>query len=301
MKTLIRAESSYTIGTGHIMRCLVLAKRDFYEDEVLFAVRELDGNINRKITDEGLDIEILESNDVSELISLIKERNIERVVIDNYDIGYDEEYEIKQQTNCEIFVLDDTYEKHYCDVLLNHNIYAQAERYSGLVPNGCELRCGKKYTLVREEFIVEKDKRYNSETGCIKVLVAIGGADGKNLTPEIVDVLQEYKTFKPIIVTTSANKNLSTLQQISKRDDIELHIDTTEMAKLMKRSNLSIVTPSVLLNEVCFLGVDFIAIHTAKNQEEMCKYLKRKGYSLIEKFTKNKLKVELKTKIKNLR
>ncbi len=35
-------------------------------------------------------------------------------------------------------------------------IYADEIKYKNLVPKDCELRCGGKYTLIREEFIEEK-------------------------------------------------------------------------------------------------------------------------------------------------
>lgn len=44
MNILFRADSSSTIGTGHIMRDLVLAKQ-YSDDKIVFATQELDGNI----------------------------------------------------------------------------------------------------------------------------------------------------------------------------------------------------------------------------------------------------------------
>ncbi len=48
MNILIRADSSSYIGTGHIMRDLVLAKK-FLKDQIIFATQDLEGNINHKI------------------------------------------------------------------------------------------------------------------------------------------------------------------------------------------------------------------------------------------------------------
>jgi len=58
MNILFRADSSSTIGTGHIMRDLVLASQ--YKDaNIIFAVQNLDGNINHKIVEAGYKIKIL--------------------------------------------------------------------------------------------------------------------------------------------------------------------------------------------------------------------------------------------------
>ena len=51
MKTILfRADSSSTIGTGHIMRDLVLAEKYAKKGlTVIFATQDLAGNINHKI------------------------------------------------------------------------------------------------------------------------------------------------------------------------------------------------------------------------------------------------------------
>ena len=150
---LFRADSSSTIGTGHVMRDLVLAEQ-FKDTNITFATQKLDGNINHKIEEKNYAIEILNSNDIQELDTLIKKLVIDMIIIDHYKIDYSFEKQLKiENPILKIMVLDDTYEKHYCDVLLNHNISADPKRYKGLIPEYCELRCGSKYTLLRDEFL----------------------------------------------------------------------------------------------------------------------------------------------------
>ncbi|MGM0623939.1 MAG: UDP-2,4-diacetamido-2,4,6-trideoxy-beta-L-altropyranose hydrolase, partial [Campylobacterota bacterium] len=75
---LFRADSSSNIGTGHIMRDLVLAKQ-YPNANITFATQALDGNINNKITEAGYKLEILSSNDLQELDSVIKKLGIDMI------------------------------------------------------------------------------------------------------------------------------------------------------------------------------------------------------------------------------
>jgi UDP-2,4-diacetamido-2,4,6-trideoxy-beta-L-altropyranose hydrolase len=288
---LIRADSSSIMGTGHIMRDLVLAKL-FSSDNVTFASQDLEGNINHKIIESGYKLELLKSNEIEELSDLIKKEFIELIVIDCYAIDAEYEKELKRKNpTLKIFSLDDTYEKHHCDILLNHNIYANEKKYKNLVPKSCELRCGEKFTLIRDEFIREKSKKpYKAKERKIRVSIAMGGADTQNLNPKILKALKKYKYIDVHVVTTTANKNLKELKKYVKNKKwITLHINTNKMAKLLRKSDFAIITPSVTANEVCFMQKPFMAIKTADNQKYMYKFLKKNGYDVMNKFNAKKL------------
>jgi UDP-2,4-diacetamido-2,4,6-trideoxy-beta-L-altropyranose hydrolase len=290
MNILFRADSSSIIGTGHIMRDLVLAKQ-YPNDKMVFATQELDGNINHKIKEAGHTLEILKSNSLKELIELVKKHSIDLVVIDHYGIDYKYEKKLKKKTGLEILSFDDTYEKHHCDILLNHNIYAKKRKYRDLVPKSCELRCGSKYTLLRDEFIEEKEKKRKVKNSKVKtVFVAMGGADHSNINIKILKVLGKFDNLKVNLVTTTANKNLEELKEYVKEMKwINLHVNSNKIAKLMAKSDFAIVTPSVTLNEIYFMEIPFIAIKTAKNQDDMYRYLKKK-FLVLKKFNRNNLK-----------
>lgn len=257
------------------MRDLVLAKS--LEGEVLFACQNLEGNILSTIPYE---VKILKSNDANELIALIQSLHVKLLVIDHYGIDEHFEQKVKVATGVKILCLDDTYQPHHCDILLNHNISADSSRYLGLVPPTCELRCGAKYTLIRDEFKVEK------EQVCEKiydVFIAMGGADVTNITLPILKTLPT--TFRVCVVTTSANAHLLELEAYAKnKPHIALHVNTNEVAKLLHQSLFAIVTPSVMVHEVLFIEVPFIAIKTTDNQDDMYQYLKQHGYHVLEEW-----------------
>ena len=292
------------------MRDLVLAQKYAEKgNHIIFATQNLEGNINHKIKEAGYEIHKLNSSDVEELDKLIKTLNIDLLVIDHYGIDAKQEKKLKiKNKKLKIMVLDDTYEKHYCDILLNHNISANKKRYKGLVPKNCELRCGKKYTLLRDEFIQEiykkkwKTKRYKKQNDTTTIFIAMGGADHSNINIDILKVIKKLKNNSKIevnLVTTTANKNLKNLEKYCKHKSwIKLYINSNKIAKLMSQSNLAIVTPSVSVNEVYFMKLPFVAIKTAENQNDMYTYLKKTKFNILKKFNDKKILKILKNILK---
>lgn len=286
MNILFRVDSSAIIGTGHIMRCLALAK-EFEKNSVIFATQDLQGNINYKIKEAGYEIKLLKNNSLGELHKLIKQLSINLIIIDSYNISYKFEQRLKKRNPQRVLmVLDDLYKQHHCDILLNHNIYAKKSRYKGLVPKNCDIKCGAKYTLLREEF--KKAKNLVVDRSQTSIFVAMGGNDHSNLTQKILQSIQELKKNILInVVTTKANQHLVSLKEYCEdKENIRLHIDSKEIAFLIKQSSLAIITPSVIANEVYYLGIDMIAIQTAKNQKLMYRFLKQNGYFAMKKFDK---------------
>ncbi len=285
MNLLIRADSSSTIGLGHIMRCLSLAQQ-YPNATIAFACQNLDGALLEQIP---YPVHILNSNEPQELITLIQKLAIEMIIFDHYDIDVTFEKQIKEQTAVTILSLDDTYQKHHCDILLNHNICADASRYDGLVPQYCTLRCGGEFTLIREEFkheyAIPRAKIYD-------IFISMGGADTSNITLEILKCIDPSKSV--CIATTTANAHLSQLLSATLEEDcIEVHVNSNEIATLIAQSSLAIITPSVMVHEVMFMEVPFIAIQTAPNQSEMANYLERNHFDVMHSFDSQALREKL--------
>ena len=294
---LVRSDSSSQLGIGHIMRDLVLVKQ-YANANIIFACQDLEGNINSKIKKLGYKVKILKSNNIKELNYLIKKIKVDILIIDHYSIDYTYEKELKNQNSkLKILSFDDTYEKHFCDILLNHNVYADSRKYKELVPSNCELRCGSKYTLIRDEF--RNIKQVKTKNKRKKVLICFGGSDIDNISLQVLKSIINYKTIKIIVLVTSANKNIKSLKKFVKEyNNIKLVIDSLEIAKIINKANLTIVSPSTILHEIKYLNKKFIAIQTASNQKFMIKYLEKHKEKVMNKFSKTKFQRIFKKELK---
>lgn len=284
MNLLFRADSSSTIGLGHIMRDLVLAT-EYPSETIVFACQQLEGNIIDTIP---YPVHILTDNTPDELIGLIRSHHIDMVIFDHYGINAAYEKQIKDQTGITVFSFDDTYQPHHCDILRNPNLYAQPKRYSGLVPKHCDLQCGQ--PLIRKEF---KEAKNHPVPKTDAVFIAMGGSDPANLSLAVLQSLPE--NINVHLVTTTSNPHIPMLWDYAARHpNIRLHIDASNIARLMAESALAVITPSSIAHEVMFMGLPFIAIQSVENQSEFVAYMKHEGLNVMEHFDSEKFKALLK-------
>ncbi|MBD3796113.1 MAG: UDP-2,4-diacetamido-2,4,6-trideoxy-beta-L-altropyranose hydrolase, partial [Epsilonproteobacteria bacterium] len=81
---------------------------------------------------------------------------------------------------------------------------------------------------------------------------------------------------------------------VSQYSNIELHINSHQIAHLMNQSFLAIVTPSITMNEVWYMEIPFIAIKVVDNQLYMHQFLKEKNMNVLDSFNENILERYLK-------
>ena len=206
-RLLIRCDASSTIGTGHLMRSLVLAKR-LNAVNTVFAMRNLEGNLTDRVQQEGFDVSILQTDEITELIDVITNLKADAVVIDHYDIDVDQERQIREATSVFLIVLDDACARHYADLLINHNIYAREEDYKGLVPDFTRFWCGQEHALLREEFLSARGLE-KTRHEIPQVVIAMGGADTQNISIPVAKEVLKHTNANVHILSTSANANLA--------------------------------------------------------------------------------------------
>lgn len=297
MNIFFRVDSSYEMGTGHVMRCLTLANElKNRKANVSFICRDIPGNLTNYITDQGFQVFLLPlprdrinaswlqvdlNTDAIETAQiLIASSPVDCLIIDHYGIDQRWETLIEEYVR-KIVVIDDLADRpHQCSILLDQNRSDTADRYHDLVPNSCVKLVGTSYAILRPAFrtvkkqLAERDGRIN------RILVFFGGTDPTNETIKTLQVLSDvkYSNLHLDVVVGEMNKNKDVIQEIcSHMPNAFFHCQIDYMAELMGKAGLAIGAGGSSTWERCYLGLPSLSIVTADNQREITKVVHDKG------------------------
>ncbi|WP_044748397.1 UDP-2,4-diacetamido-2,4,6-trideoxy-beta-L-altropyranose hydrolase [Bacillus alveayuensis] len=295
MNVVFRVDSSSAIGTGHVMRCLTLAKQLKQKNaNISFICRECKGDLINFIKDNGFTVYILPKimiseadnnaifkwykenwkQDVFETQHLLEKHihSVDFLIVDHYELDEKWESKLKPFTK-KLMVIDDlANRKHVCDVLLDQNLYLNyEERYKNLVSSECRQLLGPNYVLLRDEFI-EASRQKRIRNGEIhNILVFFGGTDPANETVKALDALVLLdNNIKINVVVGSSNKRKDEVREYCDRyPNFFFHCQVSNMAELMNEADVAIGAGGTTTWERCYLGLPSITIIVADNQVEL--------------------------------
>ena len=300
MKILFRADASIQIGSGHIMRCMVLAEElKNQEADCTFVCRDNQGNLIKQIQDRGFSVSSIECRsptgtledfdeainsrtqnstclnerfDAEQTIASVSRQYFDWIVVDHYDLS--EDWEVAVKPICSrLMVIDDLANRsHNCDLLLDQNYYKNSdERYQDLLPTHCVCLLGPSYVLLRQEFIDAK-KNLHLRTGEIRrVLVFFGGSDPTNETKKILIALKQMDLdrIEVNVVVGSANPHRHVIHNMCNEiKGVNYYCDVSNMAELILRADIGIGAGGSSIWERCYLGLPSITSVVALNQLE---------------------------------
>lgn len=268
MTVYFRSDGNETVGTGHIMRCLSIAKALRAEGgECAFVCA--DDNAAELVSSAGFKHVILNTkwNDLNseteEFISLIKSEQPHLVVLDTYYVSAD--YMRAVNGAVPTVYIDDLNAFDYpVSCVVNYNIYADELDYP---PNKSYL-LGTEYAPLREEF---RGLQPMVRDSAADVLLSAGGADSLNLLERILDSFISDKRLEGLrfhAVIGSLNNHKRQLQLLVRKhlDTIMLHENVADMPKLMQSCDLAVSASGSTLYELCACGVPTATFAFADNQ-----------------------------------
>ena len=297
MKVVFRVDSSAQIGSGHLMRCLTLARRFHKEKkaEILFLSRDLPGNLTELVLDQGYRLALLQriepeksctgyaswltvtqDEDAKDCIEILHEKMpIDVLVVDSYAIDETWEKQIRPLVR-KIFAIDDlANRKHDCDILLDQNFYLDKDtRYQGLVPENCQLLLGPQHALLREEFY-EAKKHLRKRDGRIRnILVFYGGSDLTNETMKALRAIARIDGCGQLtvnVVVGASNPYRGEVKAFCQQYEfLHYYCQVDNLAEFMSEADLSLGAGGTTTWERCFLGLPTIVTAIAENQVKIC-------------------------------
>jgi UDP-2,4-diacetamido-2,4,6-trideoxy-beta-L-altropyranose hydrolase len=274
------------------MRCLTLAEELMGRGcEVMFISADLPGSLHDWVRARSVQVWVLpkdiEGNGWKDDADATLDAMVnvapqwDWLVVDHYQL--DSRWEVAmRQVARRVMVVDDQADRaHECELLLDQNDFPDKEaRYRDLVPRRCRQLLGPTFALMRPEFELARSaigSRLQRSEGVHKVLVAFGGADVHNLTSVAIEALEGLGVSVDVVI----GAGYRALDQIPHSPSIAVHMQTSNMAALMAKADLSIGGGGVMSWERCTLGLPALTVSLAPNQTPICRALALRGAAIF--------------------
>lgn len=292
MRVLFRADSSLTIGSGHVARCLTLAQELAGAGaECAFVCRDLDGNRTGFIEAAGFQVHLLPAPDGAEIelrtdhsawagVDWRQDAAETRAFLDGADwlvldhYAFDAEWQrAAVAAGTRLLVIDDLADRpHACDLLMDQNLGRGAADYDGLVPENARVLAGPTYALLRPEF---RDLRAEALAHRIakspeRLIIAMGGVDLNNATGEVLGVLRDWSTDISVCVVMGGKApHLEAVRAQAAQMPFacEVAVDITDIGARMAAADLAIGAVGGTTWERCALGLPTLMLTIADNQQ----------------------------------
>jgi len=270
-RILFFADSGPTIGGGHVMRCLTLARALLAQGaECAFAAPPAAMRLLETFAPDAIERRPLPDGTPSRLAAPIADLaqtwGAQAAVVDHYGFGPGEEALVRTGVH-RLLALDDLKRGHLCDLVLDSNLDRTAADYPGV-----ESLTGPAYALVRPEFAALRPqtlaRRANAEPR--RLLVALGLTDVGGITARVVQALApSLGDLQVDIVLGQGAPSLAALAPLASRDQrLTLHVDTSEMAALTAAADIAIGAGGSSVWERCCLGLPTLTLVLADNQRD---------------------------------
>lgn len=274
----IRVDGNVQIGSGHIMRCLALAKALRSENAVCNFLLA-DGTMKKFVAQEGFDVCVLHTqwNDLTReteaMQAVLKKKQPLMLIADSYYVT--ETYLRALNEVVPVVYMDDSNAFDYpVGCVVNYNIYAVELTY----PQNKRYILGPAYAPLRQEF---SHRELCFRKTAQNVLISTGGADVENVAAEILHQCLKSDALcglKFHLIVGALNVHKEELREYAKKDRrIILHESVAEMANLMQNCDIAVSAAGSTLYELCACGVPTVTFATADNQLMPSKCFSQKG------------------------
>ncbi len=272
---LIRADASPRMGTGHVMRCLALARWAAGKGVPTRLVGRVSVPwVAARLRTEGVaftplagDIPALEAP-AALLEQLGPAEPGAWVALDGYHFGLDCQKTLRE-AGFRLLVIDDYAHlpEYSCDILLNQNLDAEKLPYAGDI--GRRL-FGPTYALLQPEFAEARNRAEARQFPVLpqRLLLSLGGGDFSECLRRMAPcfMLPELEG-RVLRVVAGAMPEESIREGLARCPaEVEILRRVDDMPALLLDTDLCVTAGGSTCWELCCLGVPFLTVEVAVNQ-----------------------------------
>ncbi len=280
---LFRVDAGARVGLGHLQRCLSLASalRQLDVRCVFLAVGE--PAVRDRVVGAGFGVHALngagcgDEADLRQTLDTAANEGCEGVIVDSYTV--DESYLGRLRgAGFMVVAIDDTCSvPSPCHLVVNGGAQASALPYRSS-SGDTRFLLGPEYVLLREEFWSVPAREVADPVR--NILVMMGGADGRNLTPLVLRLLEPLAgTFGVTAVVGPFSKNHAEIDAVVAqcRRSVSLVHAPCSVLDLMLQADLAVSAGGQTLYELAAAGTPTLAIEVAENQADNVHSLAQRG------------------------
>lgn len=300
-----RVDAHPSIGKGHFMRCLTLAKQLQKSGcAIIFLCAAVDQSSISTLAINGIEYFSLASetptnfedfdfkHDAQSTIRRLQQVGGENtiLIVDRYVIDALWHRMLKPYVH-KLCVIDDLNNRYYdCDMLIDQSYGKTQADYQPWVPHYCQLCIGAEYCLVSDTFLklrlesLQSREKLSSDTfKVLNVLITMGGSDINNITTKILHALAQLKNASSLSLTIVMGSLCPYIEEVKAEakafsfHKLSLIVDAKNMAELMTEADICISAAGSILWEACVLGLPTLALITADNQKRIASELSEQG------------------------
>lgn len=265
-----RTDGNGEIATGHIMRCLSVARACaalhakvcfLVSDETSLSILQERFAFPDEFPIQCLHCDYKEPEaELPALQAIIKSPCW--LFVDSYFVT--KAYLSRLRALCQVAYLDDMLAFDYpVDLIINYDVMTEPPCYH----EAARKLLGASYTPLREQF---QHVSYKVRPEVRHILISTGGTDAYNMAGKLLEqILPEASpgNYQYHILTSRLNSHYRELGQLaSVYPEVHIHENVQDMAALMCQCDLALSAGGTTLYELCAVGVPAISFTTADNQ-----------------------------------
>lgn len=277
----IRVDANEIIAMGHLVRCMSIAvqlKR--MGEKVIFIISE--HYAEDYIVKNGFDCICLDNHynekekETEELLYIIGKENIDRLLIDSYEVTEGYMTEIRKYAGV-IYIDDLNLFRYPADIIINYVDSADMTWYRDKGYDKEIFLLGSRYVPLRPEFA---DKRIHIKQNADSVFVTTGGTDSHDMLIGILDKMKESELagIKKCVVAGKFYDRPEDLRAMAEEDGtIEVYHDISDICAIMRKCDIAVSAGGTTMIELCSCGIPTVCFSMADNQMPAINAFSEKG------------------------